>query len=114
MIIQGSNQPLLIRFEVTNVRDIQDISIVVCYHSAVLKNNADKIVKRWGMSDVEINEVTNTVIAPLTQQETEDMQPGNASIEIKWMLGDGYVHHSTVAAMVIAARCDETILHKGA
>lgn len=83
MIVQGSNEPIVLEFpeDMTNVQDFS--AVLLLKHSKI-----EQKTWRKGNDDVTINE--NVVTLGLTQEETMDFSFGNATLQIKWMM-DGEI-----------------------
>lgn len=92
MIIQGSNEPVVIEFRVEH--EIKKVNVAIF-------DEQDNLIKDWSFGSVDIT--NNTVVAPLTEQETMDFPVGILSLEIKWLDNDDNIWHSNV----ISFRCSE-------
>lgn len=98
MIIQGTNEPIIIQFD-GDTSAITDISIAL-YHR-------DNLLKKWTMSNLTID--GDVVIAPMTQEESMGFIPGDAHLEVKW-IEDGVTQFAEISDAFVEQRCDNTIL----
>lgn len=101
MIIQGSNSPILIKFN-KNIENITDISVLIIF--------SDNSKKRWEKENIILRE--NMAIIELTQQETIEFPPGNIYIEIKWC-DDSLIYMAKIVKDYVEERDDKTILDLG-
>lgn len=77
MIIQGSNNPLIIQFD-TNV-DTMPALVVTLWSDNV--GSQCKMLKQWKNGDMDIN--GDTATCPISEQETKMLPSGFAIIEAK-------------------------------
>ena len=100
MIIQGSNQPLLIIFDDDIRENVQDLSVSLYVMGGELKH--------WDMPDLIID--GDTATAKLTQEETASFPAGACHIEIKWLDLDGVTQFNKIISDQIVYRSDKRIL----
>ena len=84
MIIQGANEPVIIKFD----SDI-DIPSFKDIHVSLVNKHSKKIMKHWSKSDITIDGCF--CICPLSQQDTIQFIIGECYIEVKWLDHTGYV-----------------------
>ena len=79
MIVQGSNEPIIFKFD--DINDVPEDDIHV-----TLKNEIT-ILKQWGMGDLDINLNPNVmeIKAPITQEESMTWEEGPCWIELKYL-----------------------------
>ena len=100
MIIQGSNQPILIVFGDDIKENVLDLSVSLYTMAGELKH--------WDMPDLIIS--GDTAEARLTQEETAVFPAGACHIEIKWLDLDGVTQFNKIVADQIMFRSDKRIL----
>lgn len=105
MIIQGSNNPIVIAFD-EEVSEIKDWSISL--YGEDKRGAPGELLKHWGSGDLIIDGVA--VFAPLTETETMSFMPCVASLEIKWLSPEDSIYHSDVVRVRISGRKDQTKL----
>ena len=82
MIIQGSNNPLVIQFDT----DVDNMPVLVVTLWSETGCPA-KMIKRWDVSDMEI--VGNVAICPISERLTKSLPKGDLVIEAKGLDGEG-------------------------
>ena len=98
MIIQGSNNPIILEFD-SPMEGITDFSAVLSYKG--------QSIKQWRLSDVQIEDVS--IIMPLTQEETLAFPSDRLCLEIKWLNNDNICFAERIAISV-EKRFDKTEL----
>lgn len=98
MIIQGSNEPIIIEFD-------ESIEAIKMEMSLYTRN---KELKHWSYSDLVISD--KTVKAPLKESETMGYPVGDASVELKWKDQEGYNHFADILHTEIVPRRDKTLM----
>lgn len=83
LIVQGSNNPLVIEFEET----LDFPAMVITLWNDALPHRGQPL-KRWGLSDVTI--VEDKVICPLSERETAAFPETGVILEVKGIDGNGY------------------------
>lgn len=83
MIIQGSNNPLVIQFDAT-VEGMPTLVVTLWSDTAM---HQTKMIKRWNIEDMTIDD--KTAICPITEEETKALPQGKLIIEAKGLDGDG-------------------------
>lgn len=83
MIIQGSNNPLVIQFD-GSVADMPTL-VVTLWGDAV--GSPNKLLKQWDLDQMTVND--DTVICALSESETKLFPPGQLIIEAKGLDADG-------------------------
>ena len=87
MIIQGSNNPIILEYD-SPVDKITDISVVLTQRGS-LHCNGSGYAKQWRMADVQKS--GKTILLPLTQYETLSFMPGKYDLEVKWIENDSII-----------------------
>jgi len=77
MIIQGSNEPIVLSF-----REAENLPASAM---SVSLRNERKELKHWSLSDITIEDEGMTYIIPISQQESKEWDEGPCVIEIKWL-----------------------------
>lgn len=98
MIIQGSNQPIILNIG----KEASDISKLSC-----LLYSATSNLKHWELDDVTISEGKLTL--PLEESETLEFPSGKAILEVKW-LEDGNIEFAKKLNIQVSKRMDTTQL----
>jgi hypothetical protein len=83
MIIQGSNNPLVIQFD-ANVEGMPVLVVTLWSDTA---GYPTKLVKRWNTEDMTIEE--NTAICPISEIETKNIPGTKLVLEAKGMDENG-------------------------
>ena len=83
MIIQGSNNPLVIKFDA----DISTIPRLVVTLWSDMPGYAGQPVKLWELEDMTIN--SDTAVCPITEAETKALPTSALVLEAKGLDGDG-------------------------
>ena len=99
MIIQGSNLPIVVKFN----RDVSGIESIEIH----MYTPDGEELKHWSRGDVYIN--GNIVSAPITQEESMAFEPGTFVLEVKW-LENGATHFTHRIRDTIVDRTDKTIM----
>lgn len=89
MIIQGSNEPILLTFGM----DMSDISAL---SAGLFCKATGATLKQWDLSDAVVGEpstddygnVSTQIELPLTEEETFAFPYGTAILEVKWKADD--------------------------
>ena len=100
MIVQGSNLPVVVRFN----RDVSDIPALEVH---MFTPDGD-VLKHWSLTDVQIDR--ELVKAPLTQAETLAFEEGTFILEVKWLDADGKTHFTHRIRDKIVERNDTTLM----
>ena len=100
MIIQGSNQPIVITFDDDIKENTKDLKVLLYTTSGELKS--------WTMDDLVIAGCSAT--AALTQEETLSFPVGNCYIEIKWLDSAGITQFNKIVQDRIVFRSDKRLL----
>jgi hypothetical protein len=104
MIKQGSNEPIVITF------DVQPADISVTLHNEIAT------LKHWNKDDLTPNEDGLSYSAPYTQEESLEWEEGPCEIQVRWVdsAGDykGKVQSITLRE-IIEHSGDTTILDTG-
>lgn len=103
MIIQGSNNPIILEYD-SPVDKITDISAVLTRRSS-LQCNESGYAKQWRMADVQKS--GKTILLPLTQNETLSFMPGRYDLEVKWIENDSIIF-ARVVTIYVEPRSDRT------
>ena len=77
MIIQGSNNPIILEFD-SPIEGITDFSAVLSYKG--------QSIKQWRLGDVQIED--DSITMPLTQEETLVFPSDRLCLEVKWVDND--------------------------
>lgn len=103
MIIQGSNNPIVLTFT-ENAEKLADISV------ALVKGN--RVLYQWGKvdDDAEMRIDGKTVYCLLTQAVTLNLPVGHCAIKVKWLDEDGQTEFSDTHYDVVVPWEDRTIL----
>lgn len=104
MIIQGSNNPIILEFD-ANVDKITDFSALLSPKGIYRCDGGNDYVKHWRLNDVQIS--GRNILLPLTQNETLLFQPGRYSLEIKWVENDNVIFARSIIVQV-EQRMDKT------
>lgn len=83
MILQGSNNPLVIQFD-ASVADIPKLVVTLWSDRVTMSANP---LKTWEKADMTVS--GDTVICPLTEQETAALPPYALVLEAKGLNGEG-------------------------
>ena len=103
MIIQGSNNPIILEYD-SPVDKITDISVVLTRRGS-LQCNESGYAKQWRMADVQKS--GKTILLPLTQDETLSFMPGKYNLEVKWIENDSIIF-ARVVTIYVEPRSDRT------
>lgn len=103
MIIQGSNNPIILEYD-SPVDKITDISVVLTQKGS-LQCNGSGYAKQWRMADVQKS--GKTILLPLTQYETLSFMPGKYDLEVKWIENDSIIF-ARVVTIYVEPRSDRT------
>lgn len=82
MIVQGSNNPLVLTFD-TSVDDIPSLSVTLWSATGRLT----RPLKAWTREDMMIN--GETVVCPLTEDDTKNLVSANLILEAKGLDQEG-------------------------
>lgn len=96
MIIQGSNEPVIVEFRVDH--EIKKVDIA-------LFDDQDNLVKDWSFDGGDITD--NTVVASLTEDETMAFPCGILTLEVKWLDGNDSIWHGNVITVRCSKRSDK-------
>lgn len=77
MIIQGSNNPLVIQFD-TDVDTLPALVVTLWSDNAGYQT---KMLKRWNIGDMEVT--GDTAVCPISERETKSLPSGDLVIEAK-------------------------------
>ncbi len=103
MIIQGSNNPLVIQFD-TSVEEIP-VLVVTLWNSNI--SCQPKMIKRWDASDMIIDE--DTAICPLDEDDTRRIHQSQVVLEAKGLDTNGNTIFWDEYKLDIKARRDSVI-----
>lgn len=103
MIIQGSNNPLVIQFD-TSVEDIP-VLVVTLWNSDI--SCPSKMIKRWDTQDMIID--NDTAICPLEEADTCKLHHGQVVLEAKGLDTNGNTIFWDEYKLDIKARRDRII-----
>ena len=103
MIIQGSNEPIVITFD-SDVSEIREWSVSL--YGEDKRGAPTVLLKHWDTADLVMDGMQ--AYAPLTEDETLEFHPCVASLEIKWLDSDNNIWHPYVARIRISGRNDKT------
>lgn len=99
-INQGGNAPIELQFDI----DIENTAVKL---SALLYKK-DWEIKRWSISDIDIS--GNTVILPMTEEETLDYPSGKAKLSVKILDNDSNIIFYDEIDCIIIEHTDKTPL----
>lgn len=102
MIVQGSNNPLVLTFD-QSVDDIPSLSVTLW--SAAGHGNGP--IKAWATADMMIN--GDTVVCPLTESETANLVPAKMILEAKGLDSEGNTIFWTEYPIDLCKRRDRII-----
>lgn len=77
MIIQGSNEPIII--------ELDDINDVPSGDISVLLRNEIHDLKKWGTDELRFDDYGRQIIASVLQEESAEWETGPCVIEAKWV-----------------------------
>lgn len=83
MIIQGSNNPLVIQFDA----DVSSVPALVVTLWCDMPGMASAPLIRWNKSDMSI--VTDTAVCPITEEQTKALPAAQMVIEAKGLDSNG-------------------------
>ena len=83
MIIQGSNNPLIIQFD--TAVDTMPVLVVTLWNESI--GCQAKMIKKWEIDDMDVN--GDTAICPITEQLTKALPNGKLIIEAKGLDENG-------------------------
>lgn len=98
MIIQGSNEPLVIQFDESV--DALDKLLVTLWADKPSR----RLIRQWRETEMQIAQ--DTVTCPLTEQETAALPTGPLTVEIKGLDGSGTVVLYEAISIPVAFRRD--------
>lgn len=104
MIIQGSNNPLVIQFD-ASVADMPVLLVTLWSDTAGYPN---KLLKSWDREQMTIDD--DTVVCPLTETETKAFPNGNLVLEAKGLDEDGNTIFWDQYELDVMTRRDRIIL----
>ena len=102
MIVQGSNEPIIIEFDFES--NIKKVNI------ALFDNSSNKL-KSWSFTDKDI--LDNVVIAPLSETETMNFPDGIIHLEVKWLDDDDVIWNTNVISVRCSKRDDKSLMLGG-
>lgn len=105
MIIQGSNNPLVIQFD-ASIEDIP-VLVITLWNSNSNITCPSKMIKRWDTADMIIN--NDTAICPLTESDTCKLPQGHVILEAKGLDEDRNTIFWDEYKLDIKARRDKII-----
>lgn len=103
MIIQGSNNPLVIKFS-TSVEDLPQL--VVSLWEEKVKGKGS-LLKTWRKEDMTLN--NDTAICPVTEQLTQSLPSGNLVVLAKGLDDNGETIFWDEYRLPVKERLDRTI-----
>ena len=83
MIIQGSNNPIVIQFD-ANISEMPTLIITLWSDKDIYQ---PRMIKRWNKSDINMEE--NIAVCPITEAETKALPPGKLVLEAKGLDDNG-------------------------
>lgn len=101
MIIQGSNEPLVIQFDESV--DTLDKLLVTLWADKPSR----RLIRQWRETEMQIAQ--GTVTCPLTEQETAALPNGPLTVEIKGLDANGTVVIYEAIPIPVAIRRDGSI-----
>lgn len=107
MLIQGSNNPLVIQFD-ASVADIHTL-VVTLWSDA--PGRVGKLLKKWKTEDMIVS--GNTAICPITETETRAIPPGSLVLEAKGLGENGYTVFWSAYNVDVLSRRDKVITLTG-
>jgi len=81
MIIQGSNEPIIVDWTDINLEPTDTLSIS-------LRNEIEEL-KHWAYADCTIETADKRILAPIDEEESIQWEPCRCVIEAKWLDDDG-------------------------
>ena len=103
MIIQGSNNPLVIQFD-ANIESIP-VLVVTLWNSNI--SCPLKMIKRWDKADMIID--NDTAVCPLSESDTSGLHNGQVVLEAKGLDENGNTLFWDEYKLDIKARRDKII-----
>lgn len=86
MIIQGSNNPLVVQFDT----DVSDMPVLIVTLWVDKENKCEQYsekIKQWNKSDMTVQ--ADTVICPITEEETKNISARYLVLEAKGLDSNG-------------------------
>lgn len=83
MLIQGSNNPLVIQFDA----DVDNIPVLVVTLWTDAPGHVGRPLKAWELADMTVS--GDTAVCPITEAETKAYPAGQLVLEAKGLDGDG-------------------------
>ena len=106
MIIQGSNNPLVIQFD-TSIADMPSLIITLWEDKQDKCEQVSEMVKRWNKEDMTIS--NDTAICPLSEEETKNISTRYLILEAKGLDINGNTIFWDQYKLYIKARRDRII-----
>ena len=106
MIIQGSNNPLVIQFDIS----VADMPAIIVTLWADKENKCEQYsekIKQWNKSDMQIQ--NDTVVCPITEEETKNISARYLVLEAKGLDNDGNTIFWDQYKLYIKSRRDRVI-----
>ena len=104
MIIQGSNNPLVIQFDAS----VENMPVLVVTLWADTSERSPQIVKQWNTEDMIIDK--DTAVCPISESETKDITVKYVILEAKGLDDDGNTIFWDQYKLDIKARRDRIIM----
>ena len=104
MIIQGSNNPLVIQFD-ASIADMPVLVVTLWSDTAVYPA---KMIKRWNNEDMTISD--DTAICPISEEETKKISNGHLVLEAKGLDDNGNTIFWDQYKLDVMARRDRIIM----
>jgi len=104
MIIQGSNNPLVIQFD-ASVEDMPVLVVTLWSDTAMYPT---KMIKRWNNEDMTID--GNTAVCPISEAETKLIPGGHLYIEAKGLDTNGNTIFWDQYELDVKTRRDKVIM----
>lgn len=104
MIIQGSNNPLVIQFD-ASIADMPVLVVTLWSDTAVYPT---KMIKRWNNEDMTISD--DTAICPISEEETKNIPNGRLVLEAKGLDENGNTIFWDQYELDVMARRDRIIM----
>lgn len=104
MIIQGSNNPLVIQFD-ASIADMPVLVVTLWSDTAVYPT---KMIKRWNNEDMTISD--DTAICPISEEETKKIPNGRLVLEAKGLDENGNTIFWDQYELDVMARRDRIIM----
>lgn len=105
MLIQGSNNPLVIKFD-QDVDGLSGLVVTLWTDSA-----APQRIKTWTLAEMEVE--GNEAVCPITEAETAAIEAATVMVEAKGLNEDGYTVFWDAYKLKVKSRRDRVITLTG-